>query len=150
MKKDISIPEVADVYVAAVQEYNEDFRTDDWNVYLINDSNQELEMVLIVSKGFDKKTETSVMRHKMQLLPAKSFAKIEFLQEDVLKLNNEFRVSYFQNSQMFDKNSCLRKEAFAKMLKRNCLSSPIKAYSQNKTPAVGPGLFLLLKFFFLD
>ncbi|MAM19499.1 MAG: hypothetical protein ABGW91_12640 [Christiangramia sp.] len=114
MKKDISIPEVADVYVAAVQEYNEDFRTDDWNVYLINDSHQELEMVLIVSKGFDKKTETSVMRHKMQLLPAKSFAKIEFLQEDVLKLNNEFRVSYFQNSQMFDKKFLFKKGSIRK------------------------------------
>lgn len=103
MKKDIEIPEVEGVHVAAVKEFNEEFQTDEWNAYLINESNRELEMVLIVSKGYDRKKETSVMRHKMEKLPAKSFARIEFLQEEVLKLNNEFHVSYFQDSKMLDK-----------------------------------------------
>lgn len=103
MKKDIKIPEVKDVYVAAVKEFNEEFRTEEWNSYLINNSSQELEMVLIVSKGFDKKRETSLLRHKLERLPAKSFAKIEFMQDAVLSLENEFKISYFVGSQMFDK-----------------------------------------------
>lgn len=104
MKKDIEIPQVENVYVAAVREFNEEFQTDEWNVYLINSSdNGALEMVLIVSKGFDDKRETSVMRHRMEKLPPKSFAKIEFLQDEVLELTNEFRISYFDDSKMFDK-----------------------------------------------
>lgn len=103
MKKDIDIPEVKNVHVAAVKVFNEQFETYEWNIYLINATNSPLEMVLIVSKGFDKKKETSVMRHKIEVLPAKSFAKIEYVQDEVLALNNEFQVTYFQNSKMMEK-----------------------------------------------
>ena len=103
MKKDIEIPQVKDVYVAAVKEFNEEFRADEWNIYLINDSDTDLEMVLIVSRGYDKKRETSVMRHKIEKLPSRNFAKIEFIQDEVLALNNEFRISYFLGSSMYDK-----------------------------------------------
>lgn len=103
MKKDIEIPKVENVYVAAVKEFNEEFQSEEWNVYLINDSNKDLEMVLIVSKGQDKKRETSVMRHKIEILPSRNFAKVEFLQDDVLQLTNDFKISYFEDSKMFDK-----------------------------------------------
>ncbi len=103
MKKDIEIPEVKDVHVAAVKVFNEEFETYEWNVYLINDTGVPLEMVLIVSKGFDKKRETSLMRHKIEVLPSKSFAKIEYLQDEVLQLNNEFKITYFQGSKMMEK-----------------------------------------------
>ena len=103
MKQDIEIPQVKDVYVAAVKEFNEEFRADEWNIYLINDSDTDLEMVLIVSRGYDKKRETSVMRHKIEKLPSRNFAKIEFIQDEVLALNNEFRISYFLDSRMYDK-----------------------------------------------
>jgi len=103
LKKDIEIPEVKDVHVAAVKVLNEEFQAMEWNVYLINDSGEEIEMVLIVSKGHDKKKETSLMRHKIEKLPSRNFAKIEYLQDDVLALNNEFKVSYFKGSKMFDK-----------------------------------------------
>lgn len=91
------------MYVAAVKEFNEEFRADEWNIYLINDSDTDLEMVLIVSRGYDKKRETSVMRHKIEKLPSRNFAKIEFIQDEVLALNNEFRISYFLDSRMYDK-----------------------------------------------
>ncbi len=103
MKKDIEIPEVKDVHVAAVKVFNEEFEAYEWNVYLINDTGVPLEMVLIVSKGFDKKRETSLMRHKIEVLPSKSFAKIEYLQDEVLQLNNEFKITYFQGSKMMEK-----------------------------------------------
>lgn len=103
MKKDIEIPKVENVYVAAVKEFNEEFQSEEWNVYLINDSNKDLEMVLIVSKGQDNKRETSVMRHKIEILPSRNFAKVEFLQDDVLQLTNDFKISYFEDSKMFDK-----------------------------------------------
>ncbi|MCG9971123.1 hypothetical protein [Christiangramia crocea] len=111
MKKDIEIPQVKEVYVAAVKEFNEEFQSDEWNVYLINNSEIELEMVLIVSRGYDKKRETSVMRHKIEKLPSKNFAKVEFIQDEVLALNNEFRISYFSDSKMFDKKFTFKKDS---------------------------------------
>lgn len=109
MKKDIEIPEVKDVYVAAVREQHEEFKTQDWNVYLINDSEKSLETVLIVSRGYGGQRETSTMRHSLDALPPKSFARVEFLQEDVLQLNNEFSVSFFTEGKMFHKKYLFRK-----------------------------------------
>ena len=111
MKKDIQIPEVTNVFMAVVKEYNNEFQCDDWNAYIINNKEVNLEMVLIVSKGYDedKLIETSVMRHKIQNLPAKSFAKVELLQGDVLKLANFFNVTFFEGNQMFDKKYLFEK-----------------------------------------
>ncbi|MBT8255946.1 MAG: hypothetical protein KJO23_05325 [Bacteroidia bacterium] len=103
MRKDIDIPVVKDVYVAAVREYNKDFRTHDWNVYIINNGPEPLETVLIVSEGRDDKDVTSRMRHSLRLLPMKSYAKIEFMEESVLKLNNFFNITYFIGNTLYDK-----------------------------------------------
>lgn len=109
MKKDIEIPQVEGVYVAAVRERHEEFKTQDWNAYLINDRKEPIETVLIVSRGYDGNKETSTMRHTLDNLPAKSFAKVEFLQDDVLQLNNEFSVSYFAEGKMFHKKFVFKK-----------------------------------------
>ena len=111
MKKDIQIPEVTDVFMAIVKEYNEVFQCEDWNAYLINNKDTAIEMVLIVSKGYDEDqlTETSLLRHKIEKLPAKSFAKVELLYEDVLKLSNFFNVTFFEGNAMFDKKYLFEK-----------------------------------------
>jgi len=111
MKKDITIPEVADVFMAVVKEYNNEFKCEDWNAYIINNKDVTLEMVLIVSKGYDedKMIETAVLRHKIEKLPAKSFAKVELLQDDVLKLSNFFNVTFFEGNTMFDKKYLFEK-----------------------------------------
>jgi len=105
MKKDIQIPEVTDVFMAIVKEYNEVFQCEDWNAYLINNKDTAIEMVLIVSKGYDEDQlkETSLLRHKIEKLPAKSFAKVELLEEAVLKLSNFFNVTFFEGNAMFEK-----------------------------------------------
>lgn len=109
MKKDIYFPKVDDVFVAVVQEEHPEYKTMDWNAYIINNNDFDLDTVLIVSKGYSKDKVTPVMRHSIQLLPARSFAKIEFMQNDVLALNNEFKVSFFKGNQMFDKTYLFRK-----------------------------------------
>lgn len=111
MKKDIQIPKVTDVFMAIVKEYNEVFQCEDWNAYLINNKDTAIEMVLIVSKGYDEDqlTETSLLRHKIEKLPAKSFAKVEFLHEGVLKLSNFFNVTFFEGNAMFDKKYLFEK-----------------------------------------
>ncbi len=109
MKKDIIIPKIENVYVAVINEYNDIYKTNDWNAYIINDKISDLEMVLIVTTGFTKEKITSTMRHKLEKLPAKSYAKIELMQEDVLQLNNEFKVTFFENNKLFDKTYLFRK-----------------------------------------
>lgn len=111
MKKDIDIPEVKDVFIAAVREKHEEYQSMDWNAYLLNDGSEAIEGVLIVSRGYDEKRETSTMRHSITKLPPQSFAKVEFLQDDVLHLNNEFSVSFFAEGKMLHKKFIFKKNS---------------------------------------
>ncbi len=109
MRKDIQVPEVTEVYVAVVQEVHPEYKTEDWNAYIINNKDVDLDTVLIVSRGYSEDKVTPVMRHTIKLLPARSYAKIEFMQNEVLSLNNEFKVTFFEGNQMLDKTYLFRK-----------------------------------------
>jgi len=109
MKKDIIIPKVENVYVAVVNEYNGIYKTQDWNAYIINNKEVDLEMVLIVTSGYSENKITSTFRKKLDKLPKKSYAKIELMQEDLFALNNSFKVSFFEGNTMFDKTYLFRK-----------------------------------------
>ena len=109
MKKDIQIPKVEDVYIAIVNEYNNIYKTQDWNAYIINDKDVDLDMVIIVTSGYSEKKTTSVFRKKVDTLPKKSYAKIELMQEELFALNNTFKVSFFEGNAMFDKTYLFRK-----------------------------------------
>ncbi|RXJ52546.1 hypothetical protein [Gelidibacter gilvus] len=109
MKKDIQIPKVEGVYLAIVNEYNDLYKTHDWNAYIINDKNIDLELVLIVTNGYSEKKVTSTFRKKLDLLPKKSYAKIEFMPEELFVLNNEFKVTFFEGNTMHEKNFLFRR-----------------------------------------
>ena len=109
MKKDIEIPKVEDVYIAIVNEYNSIYKTQDWNAYIINNKTVDLDMILIVTSGYSKNKTTSVFRKKLDVLPKKSYAKIELMQEALFALNNTFKVSFFEGNTMFDKTFLFRK-----------------------------------------
>jgi len=109
MKKDIEIPKVQGVYIAVVNEYNPVYKTQDWNAYIINDKAFDLEMVLIVTTGYSGQKITSIFRKKIDLLPKKSYAKIELMQEELFVLNNTFKVTFFEGNNMFDKTYLFRK-----------------------------------------
>lgn len=106
MKKDIDkhIPEVEHVYVVAAFEFNSTFKVEEWTIYLVNDTTEALETVLVVSKGESKTKTTSVLRKKLEVLPSKSFAKLEFLHEDVLEVDNIFQVTYFLDGKLMHKD----------------------------------------------
>ena len=103
MKKDIQIPEVTGVEMAVVYEYNDIYKTDDWNVYIINNKNVDLEMMVIVTQGFSDTKITSLFRKKLDKLPANSFAKIELIQPELFKLNNRFQVTFFEGNTLYEK-----------------------------------------------
>ncbi|WP_445757883.1 hypothetical protein [Polaribacter sp.] len=108
MKKDIHIPEVYDVVIAVVFEYNDMYKTDDWNAYIINKKSVDLELVVIVSQGFSEAKTTSLFRKKLDVLPANSFGKIELMQPELFKLNNRFQVSFFEGNTLFEKTFLLK------------------------------------------
>jgi len=103
LKKDIDIPMVKDVYVAAVFELNEDYNTHDWNIYIINANKTPIETVLVIAQGYTEKKMTAAMRKTVKIIPAKGFAKIEYIDESVFGLDNFFTITYFLENKMYDK-----------------------------------------------
>ena len=49
------------------------------------------------------------MRHGLGDIPAKSFRKIEILQEDILAFNNEFFVTFFADDKLYEKRFLFEK-----------------------------------------
>ncbi|RZK01597.1 MAG: hypothetical protein EOO46_19840, partial [Flavobacterium sp.] len=107
MKKDIQIPVVENVFLAAVQEWSDEMMEKVWYVYLINDSDFNLDGVMVVSKAFGtldgEMKKTSMLRHAFPAIPAVSTVKVEMLEKSVLALNNEFMVTYFIGNTLYDK-----------------------------------------------
>lgn len=107
MRKDIIIPEVENVFVAAVQEWSDDFMEKVWYVYLVNDSDFLIENVLVVSKAFGtidgEMKKTSLLRHAFVEVPSVSVVKVEMVEKSVLALNNEFMVTFFMGNKLYDK-----------------------------------------------
>jgi hypothetical protein len=112
MKSDIVIPKVENVFLAAIQEWSDDFMEKVWYVYLINDSDFELDSVMVVSKAFGmvdgEMKKTSLLRHAFMKVPSVSVMKVEMIEKKVLTLNNEFMVTYFIGSTLFDKKFIFR------------------------------------------
>ncbi|ASV32632.1 hypothetical protein [Maribacter cobaltidurans] len=109
MKRDIEIPIAKDVYIALIYEWNKEFLSKDWNAYIINNRKTPIEMALIVSKGYDGQVKTSTMRHAIGVVGAKSFEKVELVQEDVLRLNNEFFVTYYADHKLYERRFLFEK-----------------------------------------
>ena len=120
MKKDIHIPKVTGLEIAVIYEYNDVYKTNDWNIYIINNKNIDLEMIVVVSQGFSKTKTTSLLRKKLDKPPANSFAKVELIQEELFRLKNRFQVSFFESNQLKDKTFVLEqgsiKESKLKMI----------------------------------
>ena len=107
MKKDIIIPEVENVFIAVVQEWSDEFMEKVWYAYLVNDSDFQLDGVMVVSKAFGtidgEMKKTSLLRHAFAEIPEVSVAKIELIEKSVLALNNEFMVTFFIGNTLYDK-----------------------------------------------
>jgi hypothetical protein len=112
MKSDIVIPKVENVFLAAIQEWSDDFMEKIWNVYLINDSDFQLDSVMVVSKAFGtidgEMKKTSLLRHAFIEIPAVSVVKVEMIEKSVLVLNNEFMVTFFIGNTLYDKKFIFR------------------------------------------
>jgi hypothetical protein len=108
MKKDIIIPKVENVYVAALQEWNDDFMEKTWYAYLVNDSAEKLEAAIVISSASGilngEERKTSSLRHMFAEVLPNSATKIELIENNVLVLNNSFMVTFFIGNTLYDKN----------------------------------------------
>ena len=106
MIKDIDIPEVKNVTLAVAKKKSPGEK-DEWQVYLINNNAHPIENTLVASKGYGEKEgekqQTSVLRHFLQTVPPNSVALVELIDPAVFHLNNEYWVSYYVGTQIFDK-----------------------------------------------
>ena len=106
MKKDIEIPEVRHVTLAVVREKNI-LNQNEWKVYLINNNPFPIENTLVASKGYGEKAgetqRTSTLRHFLETVPANESVVVEPLDEKLFHLNNEYWVSYYIGTQIYDR-----------------------------------------------
>lgn len=106
MRKDISPPKVEGIAMAVVREADED-GAPAWYVYLINRNDVALENVLVSSRGYGQlegeARKTSEMRHHLERLGPKSWARIERIVEDVFPLSNQYWLSFYIGRELHDK-----------------------------------------------
>ncbi len=112
------MPEVSGVYVAVISEIGVEGEKI-WNAYIVNDKSEPIENVFVSSKGYlvnikGEESKSSVLRHFYKVVPAKSSQKIEVVIDDVLKLNNEYFVSFYHQDRLFDKKFVFLAETIKK------------------------------------
>ncbi|WP_320814296.1 hypothetical protein [Flavobacterium sp.] len=121
MKADIVIPKVENVHIVAIQEWSDDFQENCWYAYLLNATNEPLEMAMIVSRAYGlidgEQRNTMSLRHAFAKVESQSAVRIEFLENNVLQLNNEFLLSYFIDNKMFDKKFIFKANAISEKVK---------------------------------
>lgn len=106
MRKDIHTPKVEGVAMAVVREKDEDGE-EAWYVYLINQTDQALTNVLVSSRGYGEiageSRRTSELRHHLDELGPRSWARIERIVEDVFVLSNQYWLSFYVGHDMYDR-----------------------------------------------
>lgn len=108
MREELQGPKVEKIGVAVVRHTNE-INQHEYNVYLLNLSNEIIEGVIITSKGYGtdpntgEKLKTSTLRHSLEVLLPNEAAKIEPIMEEVFGLANEYWVSFWINDLLHDK-----------------------------------------------
>ena len=105
MKKDIEIPTVENVTLAIAKEGLKGL--EEWKVYLINNNDFPLENTLVASQGYGEKEgekqKTSTLRHFLETVPAKGYTLVEPIDPAVFHLTNEYWISYYIGTQIYDK-----------------------------------------------
>lgn len=106
MKKDIETPEVKNVTLAVVREKNI-LNQSEWKVFIINNNTYPIENTLVASQGYGEKQgeqqRTSTLRHFLETVPAEGFAMVEPIDPSLFHLNNEYWVSYYVETQIYDR-----------------------------------------------
>ncbi len=108
MKKDIPILKVEDLAIAIVprmdhEEDHEEF----WDTYLLNLKDEPIRSVLVNSTGYGEidgePRKTTTLRYFWEEIGPLEVVKIERVQKAVLRIANEYWVSFSYNDYLYDK-----------------------------------------------
>ncbi|RVU03106.1 hypothetical protein EOD41_04005 [Mucilaginibacter limnophilus] len=125
MIKDLPDNVVQDIAVAVALE-SENIEGKVWYVYLINLKNEPIENVLITSKGYGEKdgqqVKTSTLRHMFPKVEPNTYTIIEPIDEQTFGLNNEYWLSYYIGSNIYDKKFIFLPESIVDM---NLIKLPV-------------------------
>lgn len=118
MIKDLPDNTVQNIAIAVALE-RENAESKIWYVYLINLKNEPIENVLITSKGYGEKNgeqvKTSVLRHMIPVVDGKNYKLIEPIDEETFGLNNEYWLSYYIGTNIYDKKFIFLPESIVEM-----------------------------------
>jgi hypothetical protein len=116
---------VTDIAVAVALE-SENIEAKVWYVYLINLKKQPIENVLVTSKGYGEKdgapVKTSTLRHMFPKVEPGAFVVIEPIDEQTFGLNNEYWLSYYIGTNIYDKKFIFLPESIVDM---NLIKLPV-------------------------
>jgi hypothetical protein len=105
MLKDIDFKKTEDIAIAIVPEGTEGETM--WTAYFLNLGNEKLETVMVSSRGYGelegRSVQTATLRWLLGDMGPQSICKIEEMPQNVSLLNNEFWVSYYIGSEIYDK-----------------------------------------------
>lgn len=125
MIKDLPENNVTDIAVAVALE-SESIEAKVWYVYLINLKDQPIENVMITSKGYGEKdgehVKTSTLRHMFPKVEPGASVVIEPIDEQTFGLNNEYWLSYYIGTNIFDKKFIFLPESIVDM---NLIKLPV-------------------------
>ncbi|TXD33391.1 hypothetical protein FRC96_15960, partial [Lujinxingia vulgaris] len=102
MRKDIEIPQAKNINIVAVKEWDEELAADLWTVYFVNNKEEEIDTVLVMSRGNTEDKTTTTLRRNLGNVAPKSFAKVEFISDEVLGFTNEYLVTFFAENKLFE------------------------------------------------
>jgi len=98
---------VEDLAVAVVPESDTASQDTGWIVYLVNLKNEPIDGVIVASSGYGhidgRQVKTSTLRQFFERISGNTFVKVELIEKELFRLNNEFWVSFWYNGKLFDK-----------------------------------------------
>ena len=110
MLKDIPRIEVIDIAIAIMPAEDEEQSPKEgalWNVYILNLKKMPIDNVIVSSKGYGslngEMVKTSTLRQFLGTIAPNTYMQVEAIQEKVFGLNNEYLVSFYIKSEIFDK-----------------------------------------------
>ena len=110
MLKDIPRIEVIDIAIAIMPAEDEEQSPKEgalWNVYILNLKKVPIDNVIVSSKGYGslngEMVKTSTLRQFLGTIAPNTYMQVEAIQEKVFGLNNEYLVSFYIKSEIFDK-----------------------------------------------
>jgi hypothetical protein len=104
MKKDIDFHVASNIQIVAINEWDKDFQSQNWNVYLLNNREDTIETVLVLSRGNNEDRKTSTLRHGLGNITPKTSSKVELITDEVLGFINEYLVTFFAEGKLFERS----------------------------------------------